>query len=572
MKKASLNLVNNGNSDYQIVISHNASDTIKHAASEFKTFLNQISGADIPIIMDDQPATNHEILIGNNRHLQQSKTPIDIDKMNEDGFIIFTDDKHLTIVGGQDQATLYGVYTFLEKYLGCRWYSSEVSYTPKCDYITDDITIEPINDIQMPKLKFREVYYADAMESDFSARQKLNGNASIIQNGKLAREKHRGWGTWCHTFYVFVPSEKYFKEHPEYFSLINGKREPNSQLCLTNPDVLKITIDKLRKRIYENPEERYWDVSQNDRISNCECPNCKAIDEREGTPMGSVLEFVNKIADEFPDKTISTLSYQYTRKPPKNIKPANNVSIMLCSIECNRSKPISTDPLNASFRADIENWAKICDNLFIWDYVVQFSNLVSPFPNLRVLQPNIQFFADNNVQGIFAQGNREARGEFAHLRAYLLAKLLWEPNINIDYLMNDFLNGYYGAAGELVSKYIGLIHDELEKSGKALQIFGGPSAHKDDYLSDRMIIEYDRIFDEAEQSVGSDVDVLLRVQEARMPLMYAKLELGIGDVESREKIAETLFTVAGAVGLLSFNEWNLPISKYRDQVNQRLKE
>lgn len=57
-----------------------------------------------------------------------------------------------------------------------------------------------------------------------------------------------------------------------------------------------------------------------------------------------------------------------------------------------------------------------------------------------------------------------------------------------------------------------------------------------------------------------------------MPLMYAKLELGIGDVESRKKIAENLFKIAEAVGLISFNEWNLPIDKYRDQVNQKLKE
>ena len=288
-----------------------------------------------------------------------------------------------------------------------------MSYIPKCS----DITIEPINDIQMPKLKFREVYYADVMESDFSARQKLNGNASIIQNGKLAREKHRGWGTWCHTFYVFVPPERYFKEHPEYFSLINGERDPNSQLCLTNPDVLKITIDELRKRIYENPEERYWDISQNDRISNCECPNC-----------------------------------------------------------------------------------------------------------------------------------------------------------NVEYLMNDFLNGYYGGAGELISKYIGLMHNELEKSGKVLQIFDGPGDHKDGYLSDKMIAEYDKIFDEVEQIIRIDDDLLLRVQETRMPLMYAKLKLGIGDVESRKKIARMLFKIADAVGLLSFNEWNLPTSKYRDQVRQRLKE
>jgi hypothetical protein len=116
------------------------------------------------------------------------------------------------------------------------------------------------------------------------------------------------------------------------------------------------------------------------------------------------------------------------------------------------------------------------------------------------------------------------------------------------------------------------MHNELEKSGKVLQIFDGPGDHKDGYLSDKMIAEYDKIFDEVEQIIRIDDDLLLRVQETRMPLMYAKLKLGIGDVESRKKIARMLFKIADAVGLLSFNECNLPTSKYRDQVRQRLKE
>jgi hypothetical protein len=564
-KTGPLQLTNNGESGYKIVICRTASEIVKHAVAEFRMYLKQISDADIPIITDDQPLGRQEIIVGDSDHLKQVKASIDFHRLGSDGFTTCTGDEYLVMAGGSDQGTLYAVYSFLEKYLGCRWYSSKVSHIPR----KSEITIDQINDTQIPSLKFREVYYADAMDPAFAARQKLNGNASIIQNGKLAREKHRGWGTWCHTFYTFVPPDKYFAEHPEYFSLINGKREPVSQLCVTNPDVFKITLAELKKRIQENPEDHYWDVSQNDRHSNCTCPKCQAVDEREVTPMGSVLEFVNKIASEFPDKTISTLSYQYTRRPPAKIRPAENVSIMLCSIECNRSEAILTDPLSASFRSDVQDWSEICDKVFIWDYVVQFSNLVSPFPNLRVLQPNVQFFVANNAQGMFAQGNREVHGEFAHLRAYLLAKLLWDPDCDVNKIMDDFLSGYYGAAGRLIREYIDLMHDELEKSGKPLNIFGGPKDHVDGYLSEELIARYDEIFDDAEQCVASDPEVLLRVQEARMPLMYAKLELGIGDLAERKEVAERLFSIADSVGLLAFNEWNLPIEKYRADVMSR---
>ena len=114
----------------------------------------------------------------------------------------------------------------------------------------------------------------------------------------------------------------------EYYALRNGKRIP-TQLCLTNPDVLKITIDNLRRKMAANPGAVYWSVSQNDNRQYCTCPKCRAIDEREGSPSGSIIDFVNKVADEFPDRMISTLAYEYSRAP-KNLKPGNT-SILCCA-------------------------------------------------------------------------------------------------------------------------------------------------------------------------------------------------------------------------------------------------
>ena len=158
--------------------------------------------------------------------------------------------------------------------------------------------------------------------------------------------------------------------------------------------------------------------------------------------MGSILELVNRVAAEFPDKTISTLAYQYSRPAPAHLKPADNVNIVLCTIELNRSRPIATDAGAASFRKDMEDWARITDNILIWDYVIQFSNLVSPFPNLRVLQPNLRYFVDNHAVAMFQQGNREVGGEFSELRAYVIAKLLWNPDADAEALVDDFISEF----------------------------------------------------------------------------------------------------------------------------------
>jgi hypothetical protein len=273
-----------------------------------------------------------------------------------------------------------------------------------------------------------------------------------------------------------------------------------------------------------NPTAQFWSVSQNDTYVPCGCAECRALDSAEGSPSGSILAFVNCVAAEFPDKTISTLAYLYSRQAPARLKPAANVNIMLCSIECNRSRPIAEDPGNASFVRDIKDWAALTSNIFLWDYVVQFRNLVSPFPNLRTLQPNVQFFVENGITSVFEQGVASMQGEFAELRVYLLAKLLWNPYIDVDSVMNDFLQGYYGPAAPHIREYIDASHDAMARSGEDLSIYGYPYPSEHGYLSATMLDHYETIFAKAEASVADDPVYLLHTRTAHLPVQYAILE------------------------------------------------
>ena len=302
--------------------------------------------------------------------------------------------------------------------------------------------------------------------------------------------------------------------------------------------------------------------------------------------MGSLLTFINRVAKVFPDKVISTLAYQYSRQAPKTIKPEENVNIMLCTIELNRSKAIAVDPTAESFRKDLEDWAKITDDILLWDYVIQFENLVSPFPNLRVLQANIQYFVENHADKHFQQGNREVGGEFAELRAYLIAKLLWNPYIDIDEIMDDFLNAYYGKAGKFVRKYVDAIHDELELSGQSLNIFGHPSGAADSWLRPEKMKEYERYFDLAEKEVADEADILERVKVARMPLEYAKVEIALrlgtaeGGMYTKDDkgrwivdesipiTAERLVKRAIDHGFTRFKEWHTTPAEYLESLKR----
>lgn len=497
-------------SRYRIVVPSAATPDELKASHVLQDYLLQISGAALPIVPANTHKSSYEIVLGQNERLDELKTGINLNALKEDGFVIKTDSMRLIIAGGNKKGTLYGVYTFLEEYLGCRMYSPKVKLIPN----QKRIALDKINNVQVPLIGFRDTHYRVTWDAAYTEWHKLDHDEN---GGRPA------WGMWVHTFNELVSPETYYQDHPEYFSMVNGKRIP-TQLCLTNPDVLEITIQNLRRKIAQNPTALYWSVSQNDNKDYCTCAKCKVIDDSEGSPSGSIINFVNQVAEQFPDKMISTLAYEYGRHAPKTLRPRENVNIMLCSIEAFRDKPITEDPKSADFVRDVEDWGKIANDIIVWDYVIQFNNLISPFPNLHVLKPNIQFFAKHNVNAMFEQGNREVGGEFAELRAYLISKLLWNPELNVDTLVNDFLRGYYGSAAKPIRQYIDEMRSALLQSGQPLRIFGTPNEASTSYLTPTLIERYEVLFNEAEKAVVASPEILERVKIARLPLQFAIME------------------------------------------------
>lgn len=568
-----ITLVDGGISRYRIVLPARPTPDETRAAEVLQDHLLEISGAALPVVRADRSAYPYEIVLGANERLDAFGIPVDFRALEEDGFAIRTAADRLIIAGGSEKGTLYGVYAFLEKQLGARLYSPTVKILPK----QETITLGEIDEVEIPVIKFRDTHYRITWDREYTDWHRLDHSET---------GERTNWGLWVHTFNRLVPPEVYYDEHPEYYALVDGKRIP-TQLCLTNPEVLSITVQNLRREIARNPEAKYWSVSQNDNRAYCQCDRCRAINEREGSPSGSIIHFVNQVAAQFPDRVISTLAYEYSRKAPATLRPVDNVNIMLCSIEVNRDRPIAEDSTSADFRRDVEEWSRIADDIIVWDYVIQFRNLVSPFPNLHVLQPNLQFFADHGVSAMFEQGNREVGGEFAELRAYLISKLMWNPALDVDSLMNDFLSGYYGAAAGPIRQYIDEMREALLASGEPLRIFGSPVDAASSYLTPEMIARYEVLFDEAEAAVADDPEVLERVRVARLPLDFAIMEQAkaryfgerglfakvAGAWRVREDVRRRIdpFTdLANRAGITRLKEWSTPPEEYRSAMYRLL--
>ena len=255
------------------------------------------------------------------------------------------------------------------------------------------------------------------------------------------------------------------------FSFANAQSEKTDAVY---EEMTKEFIKVCLEKIAQNPNALLISVSQNDsdKDGTCECPNCLAAEKEDGKS-GLMLQFVNKVAAEikkqYPDILVDTIAYHYTIHPPKKTRPADNVVIRFCPIEANYAQSLEDGPDNAELRKNLKEWSAIAPRLFIWNYVTNFRNYIFPHPNYRNLAKDIRFFIKNNAIGLFEQGDSGSNiGDFVRARAWITQKLLWNPDLDEKKVAEEFFNGYYGAAGPYLMKYIDFLCDVIEASGVRL--------------------------------------------------------------------------------------------------------
>jgi len=491
----------------------------RHAAEELATFLGQATGAEYPIAdrLPDQP---HRILVGE-PSARLIVPDFSVADLGEEGLVIRTVGDDLILAGGRPRGTLYAVYTFLEDLVGCRWWAPDATEVPR----TPSLFFPSLDIRYVPPLEYREPFWTSAFDPDWAVRNKANGTHVKLD---ARRGGHYEIVGFVHTFYQLIPPDRYFKDHPEWFSEIDGRRTADhAQLCLSNEEMRAELVKNLKARLRKHPNARQASVSQNDWGNYCRCAKCRAVDEEEGSPAGSILRFVNAVAaeieKEFPDVAISTLAYQpsYSEKPPKTTRPRDNVVVWLCTMNASYNLPLKTHKRNASFAENLVGWGKIAKRLYIWDYVTNFRHYLFVHPNLWVLGPNVEFFVENNVVGIFEQGAYQGPGaDMMELRAWVLAKLLWNPSLDGRELIKTFCRGYYGAGGDHILRYIRTIHKIMQRQGQPLGCYEEPDRA---FMNIETLSEGWMHLRAAEEAVRDDPVLHARVRAAQMPMRYAFL-------------------------------------------------
>ena len=506
--------------DWHIIVADDATPSERYAAEEFQKWFNAATGLALPL---NTAQTN-----GGKVTVNGSST------LGDEDIQISVESGQIQIIGGRPRGVLYAVYQFLEALVGIRFLTAEHTYIPDASALQ----IPCGSYTYSPPFSFRWSYYRENSEvPEFATKRKVNTVTDAENLGGKTQQQLIN-----HSFHALVPYGTHGESHPEYYALVDGKRDTNThgggpQLCVTNPEVIEVAAEAAIRQLEERPEATNISVSQADTAAYCRCETCETLNEAENSPMGSQLTFVNAVAERIekahPHVKVGTLAYWYTRKPPKTVTPRFNVQIQLCSIECCTLHAIDNPDCeqNQAFCQDTNEWGKICDDIWIWNYNTNFRSYDLPFPNLRSIAPNVRYFLSNNAKGVFMQANGNGlTGEFSDLRNYLISHLIWDPHLDADVLLNEFVNLHYGAAAPAILEYITFLHDNVEARELHPRCFPTPEDVGLDAESTQTIFDY---FQQA-LSLSENSEIRARVEKASIPAYKAMLVAG-GDMESQKR-------------------------------------
>jgi hypothetical protein len=495
-----------------VVTQSGASKAEIHAATELRDTLAKITGAPIALVSNPETLPKEAIIVGQGKFASQLLPQIKWAQIGDEEIQIHTVGTRLIVAGGWPRGTIYAVDRLLTK-LGVRYWAPWATQIPR----NPTLSIPAIQIQDHPAFEYRDPYWFHAFDADWAAHNGSNGINTRLD------EAHGGkveCTDFVHTYYVLAPPEKLFKTHPEWFSLINGKRvDHDAQLCTTNPELREYLVQQVRDRLKQNPKVRMMSISQNDCFQPCQCDVCRAQSKREGSDAALVLDLVNFVAQrlepEFPSVAFDTLAYQWSRKPPTSMRPRKNVIIWLCSIECSFSSSLDAE-VNKSFADDVKAWSNLTGRLYVWDYATNFAGYLAPQPNYFTFGKTIRFLNTHGTVGLFEEGAYESTaGDMAELKAWVQAKLMWNPNLDDDALVREFLNGYYGVAGEPIYTYLKLMQEQAKPFHLS---FANPMNAT--FLTYETMHDAELIWQFAEQQVSDNPTLLWRVKHSHLSVQF----------------------------------------------------
>ncbi len=533
-------LVLDGKSDYYIVTSDAPDACIETAAKDMQTYLEKISGAKLPIVCESELPENAKAIVIGDAELSDNIKNEKASQIGEDGFILYCDGNNFYIKGSDSRGTLYGVYTFREEYLGVRWFTPTLEVVPESDDVVVD---KALNRIVEPSFVIRR--NACPGTSD-AYRAKMKTNVSFWYDA----EEFGGALTyvlWDVTLTELVP-DSLFAEHPEYFAMNEDGTRTTDHVCLSNPDVLPIAVENGRKAILEcKTNAKHIHIGQKDNSNYCHCNKCEELYEKYGAVSAPTILFTNAFADaldeEFPDFTFTFYAYGETDRPPTDLslRCNENVVPVLCGLhKACRSHPLTEcgaqdgddsfinlyGDKEPTIAEDFKTWTKLADRTYIYDYTINFLWSAQFFSNFATLQSTMKYMHDIGITGYVYNCGDGHYGAMNELRNYLLCKVQWNVDCDVEYHMMDFLSAYYGEeAAPYIKEIIDIQSGQIAATAHA---FDFDWHYQSGYYPIHIIAKLDNLWEKALSSDITD-EQLYNVEKANLSWEFFKANQFLGE-------------------------------------------
>lgn len=509
-----------------ISVALDASPPERFAVEELQRYLSAVTGGSFPIgnslLAENQPG----IMVG-----EIARPLVDgLYDLSEDGYIMRRIGSHVVLAGRSPRATLYAVYHFLERYVGCRWLEPGDDTVPSLS----KIELKNIDSVEEPVYTFRSVvsfpFTVDRflLEADWIAKNRLNWTHPGINHPHVWREcrgaetvmpeitkrgLHMLWGG--HTFQTWIPTDVYFETHPEFFGLVDGERIPQvndkGSLCLSNSDLQKEVAKNILRFSEENPDIEVLDIWMNDTADWCGCENCEKMDGApdyirhpdifniEGKPQKSraYYTFVNNVArmvaKENPKLRLSPLAYARTFESPTDLKVEPNVIVGFTNFTRSTIDSLLDDSgveagskLNMAYVETIHRWQEHADpeSFFIYEYY-DYPLTYNPFTefrtNVKQMAEELKWYPKVGIRRMSTEGAGE--GYWRPMVMYVYGRLVWNPEQSYEDIMKDFCDHAYGDVADKMLEFWKIQEERrphITQRDKNLQMLDGVKAMTSD--------------------------------------------------------------------------------------------
>lgn len=551
--------------DYNIVISSSAKKSDEYAAEILQSRIKQATSVQLSVIRDGESERPLEIILGDTT--RKECEGINYALLGEESYQVRTIGKDL-VIAGNDRGLIYGVYAYLEA-LGFRFYTPDTEKIPHANdvFVPDNIDLS-----WTPVFEYRETMYSSTWNADYALTQRINSDFqrdNLKNNSKYGGYAgYIGGGGWLvHTFQYLLPKNTYFSAHKEYFAEVDGVRGKTTnnyppQPCFSSEGAYQEILKNALAKIASEPNGKMISISENDGSLPCTCSECLAKYDEYGKS-GTYYRYINRLAEDiakvYPDVLIDTIAYSnnLSLNPPENLQIADNVIVRVCPSMCRfHTNPNECEQL-AEDEKRIADWRKICKNVYIYCYPIVWSNLFAALPNYDEMLYDIKYFASQGCKGVYAEGypggTKFSDPEFGELKAYLMAKLLANPDMSEKeyyYHYKDFIEGYYGEAAEYIISYHEYTKRMIKKNEEENGHYAGRFSADENFL-----FEYDRtthtfdmtdidyvneLWDNAvESTYGKNLE---HVKKSRIHWVYIELyntmdnRVLYGDEDTREEL------------------------------------